>query len=183
MKVQQMKSDKSELYTCYETDISDFFLDHIFCSLFCSSSSLLLVTLSPGHIYYCRDHFANSLCDRGCDFAPCGWDSSECSEHQSPAWAKGTLMLHIRTPPQRGASNSSVLWALSVLLLSPLKLRGSVPLATSRNLFDFNHQELADMLAQTSPADSDGWVLVTFDLYFKTHFSRETSSSVFKCLG
>lgn len=123
-------------------------------------SPLLIMTLSPGHIHYCRDHFANSLCDQGCDSAPCGWDSSECFKHQSPVWAKGTLILHTRIPHQRGASfNSSVLWALSVLLLSPLKLRDSVPLATTRNLFDFNAQELANMLAQASPAASDGWVL------------------------
>ncbi|KAL3980212.1 methionyl aminopeptidase [Sarotherodon galilaeus] len=118
------------------------------------------VPCNPGHIHYCRDHFANSLCDQGCDSAPCGWDSSECFKHQSPVWAKGTLILHTRIPHQRGVSfNSSVLWALSVLLLSPLKLRDSVPLATTRNLFDFNAQELANMLAQASPADSDGSLL------------------------
>uniref|UniRef100_A0A3Q0QXI3 Notch receptor, like n=1 Tax=Amphilophus citrinellus TaxID=61819 RepID=A0A3Q0QXI3_AMPCI len=118
----------------------------------------------PGHIHYCRDHFANSLCDQGCDSAACGWDSSECLKHQSPVWAKGTLILHVRLPQQHSSSfNRSVLWALSVLLLSPLKLRGSVPLATTRNLFDFNPQELGNMLSQTSPADSDSLFFLQVD--------------------
>ncbi|XP_069571108.1 neurogenic locus notch homolog protein 1 [Brachyistius frenatus] len=115
---------------------------------------------NPDHIQYCRDHYANSHCEQGCDSAPCGWDGSDCFKHQSPLWARGTLVLHANIPQQRGAfSNSSLLWALSVLLQSPLKLRGNVPLAVNRNLFDFDPQELADLLAQASTADSNGSLL------------------------
>ncbi|KAE8289203.1 hypothetical protein D5F01_LYC13083 [Larimichthys crocea] len=116
---------------------------------------------NPGHIQYCRDHYSNSHCEQGCHSAACGWDGSDCFTDQSPTWAKGTMVLHIKTPPQqRGTfSNSSLLWALSVLLQTPLKLRDSVPLSTNRNLFDFDPQQLASLLAQPSPADSDGSLL------------------------
>nr|XP_040020417.1 neurogenic locus notch homolog protein 1 [Gasterosteus aculeatus aculeatus] len=115
---------------------------------------------NPGHIQYCRDHYANSHCEQGCDSAPCGWDGSDCFTHRSPMWARGTLVLHASLPAHRGAfANSSLLWALSVLLQSPLKLRGSAPLATGRNLFDFDAQQLADLLAQASAGDSNGSLL------------------------
>ncbi|XP_034030174.1 neurogenic locus notch homolog protein 1 [Thalassophryne amazonica] len=115
---------------------------------------------NPGHIQYCRDHYANSHCEQGCDSAPCGWDGSDCFIHQSPLWAKGTLVVHTHISLQRGTfSNSSLLWALSVLLQSPLKLRGAAPLATNRNLVTFDHQQLTDLLAKESPAESNGSVL------------------------
>lgn len=121
------------------------------------ASSLLLVVLSPDHIQYCRDHYANSHCEQGCDSAPCGWDGSDCFTHQRPQWAKGTLILHTRLPHQRGTfSNSSLLWALSILLQTPLKLRGSAPLAMNRNLSELKAQQLVDLLAQASPSDSNG---------------------------
>ncbi|XP_047455891.1 neurogenic locus notch homolog protein 1 [Mugil cephalus] len=114
---------------------------------------------NPAHILYCRDHYANSHCEHGCDSAPCGWDGSDCFKHQSPVWAKGTLALHANIPHQHGSfSNSSLLWALSVLLQSPLQLRGSAPLAANKNLFDYDPQELASLLAQTLP-DADGSLL------------------------
>ncbi|XP_036931441.1 neurogenic locus notch homolog protein 1 [Acanthopagrus latus] len=115
---------------------------------------------NPGHTQYCRDHYANSHCEQGCDSAPCGWDGSDCFKDQSPSWAKGTLVLHARVPHQHGTfTNISLLWAASVLLQSPVILRGSAPLATHRNLFDFDHQQLANMLTQASADDSDGSLL------------------------
>ncbi|XP_044215779.1 neurogenic locus notch homolog protein 1 [Thunnus albacares] len=115
---------------------------------------------NPGHIQYCRDHYANSHCEQGCDSAACGWDGSDCFTHQSSIWAKGTIVLHTRIPRHRGTfSNSSLLWALSVLLQTPLKLRGSAPLNTNKDLFDFDPQQLTDLLAQASPAASNGSLL------------------------
>ncbi|XP_033958969.1 neurogenic locus notch homolog protein 1 isoform X1 [Pseudochaenichthys georgianus] len=115
---------------------------------------------NPGHIQYCRDHYANSHCEQGCDSAPCGWDGSDCFKHQSSLWAKGTLVLHANFPQQRGVfSNSSLLWALSVLLQSPLTLRGSAPLAANRKLFDFDPNQLSNLLAQAPAADADGSLL------------------------
>lgn len=125
----------------------------------CVSSLCSSVPLSPGHIQYCRNHYANSHCDQGCNSAFCGWDGSDCFKHQSPLWAKGTLVLHTNIPHQRGTFlNNSLLWALSIVLQSPLKLRGSVPLATNKDLFDIDPQKLANLLAQAAPADSNGWV-------------------------
>ncbi|XP_053288635.1 neurogenic locus notch homolog protein 1 [Pleuronectes platessa] len=115
---------------------------------------------NPDHIKYCRDHYADSHCGQGCNSAPCGWDGSDCFTHQSPLWAKGTLVLHTNIPLERGTfSNSSLLWALSVLLQSPLKLRGATQLATNTNLFDIDAQQLIELLAQATPADSNGSLL------------------------
>lgn len=136
-------------------------------------SSLHFGFLSPDHIKYCRDHYADSHCGQGCNSAPCGWDGSDCFTQQSPVWAKGTLVLHTNIPLERGTfSNSSLLWALSVILQSPLKLRGSAYLATTRNLYDFNPQQLIDLLAQAKPTDSNGLVSAEhcFNLCFHINF-------------
>lgn len=118
---------------------------------------LIIYSISPGHIQYCRDHYANSHCEQGCDSAPCGWDGSDCFTQQAPAWAKGTVVLHARIPHLRGSfANSSLLWALSILLQTPLKLRGTAPLATTRKLLDFTPQQLESILADASAADSNG---------------------------
>ncbi|XP_070997014.1 neurogenic locus notch homolog protein 1-like isoform X4 [Oncorhynchus clarkii lewisi] len=115
---------------------------------------------NSGHIHYCRDHYANSYCDQGCESAACGWDGSDCHRHHSPLWAKGTLLLHTHVPLQHGTfSNSSLLWALSTLLQTPLKLRGMVPLDPSKDLFTFNSQQLENLLAQASSDDSNGSLL------------------------
>ncbi|XP_062321373.1 neurogenic locus notch homolog protein 1 isoform X3 [Osmerus eperlanus] len=115
---------------------------------------------NPGHIQYCRDHYANQHCEQGCDSAPCGWDGSDCFRHQSPKWAKGTLVLHTRVPLQHGTfSNSSLLWALSILLKTSLKLRGSMSLDSSKDLLNFDPQQLAELLAQPASYDANGSVL------------------------
>lgn len=120
--------------------------------------------VSPGHIQYCRDHYANSHCEHGCDSAPCGWDGSDCFSQQASAWAKGTVVLHARIPYQRGSfTNSSLLWALSTLLQTPLKLRGTAPLASTRKLSDFTPQQLESILADTAAADSNGLVGLLID--------------------
>lgn len=122
-------------------------------------STRIIMVHSPGHIQYCRDHYANSHCEQGCDSAPCGWDGSDCFTNQRPQWAKGTLVLHTKIPHQRnGFSNSSLFWALSVLLQTPVKLRASAPISTNRNLFDFDPSQLGSMLSQTPPAESDGYL-------------------------
>lgn len=131
---------------------------HISLNLFLHISPTNPITaISPGHIQYCRDHYANSHCEQGCDSAPCGWDGSDCFAQQAPMWAKGTVVLHTKIPHQRASfSNSSLLWALSVLLRTPLKLRGTAPLATSGKLFAFTAQQLENILSEASPAESNG---------------------------
>lgn len=137
--------------------VLDYFLTSFILYFHPFHRSTTILAVSPGHIQYCRDHYANSHCEQGCDNAACGWDGSDCFKHQSSIWAKGTLVVHTNIPQHRGTfSNSSLLWALSVLLQTPLKLRGSAPLATNKNLFDFDSQKLVNLLAQASPADSNG---------------------------
>ncbi|KAK0153718.1 Neurogenic locus notch 1 [Merluccius polli] len=111
---------------------------------------------NPGHIQYCRDHYANSHCEQGCDNAPCGWDGSDCFR-QTPVWAKGTLVVQVALPPQR--ANNSLLWELSVLLRTPLKLRGSAPLAPTRDLHALDPAQLAELLDKPTAADAGGSVL------------------------
>ncbi|XP_017288778.1 neurogenic locus notch homolog protein 1 [Kryptolebias marmoratus] len=113
-----------------------------------------------GHTEYCRAYFSSGRCDQGCNNAACGWDGSDCFKDQAPVWADGSLLLHTKIPKQNvSVSVSPLLWTLSVLLQSPLKLRGFVGLAASRNLFDFSPQDLAELLAHSSTADSDGSLL------------------------
>ncbi|XP_059920454.1 neurogenic locus notch homolog protein 1 isoform X1 [Gadus macrocephalus] len=118
---------------------------------------------NPGHIQYCRDHYANSHCEQGCDSAPCGWDGSDCFTHQTPVWAKGTLVVHCThagLPPQRAvSSNSSLLWALSVLLRTSLKLRAVAPLAPTRDIHALDAPQLAELLEQPTAGDAGGSVL------------------------
>ncbi|XP_061573449.1 neurogenic locus notch homolog protein 1 [Cololabis saira] len=118
------------------------------------------VHCNPGHTDYCRAYYASGRCDQGCNNAACGWDGSDCFRHLPPQWARGTLLLHTRVP----RLNDSVavrrqLWSLSALLQSPLKLRGSAPLAASKNLLDIDPEELEEMLTRASPAESDGSLL------------------------
>ncbi|KAI1886074.1 hypothetical protein AGOR_G00210280 [Albula goreensis] len=104
----------------------------------------------PKYKKYCQDHYGNSYCENGCKSAPCGWDGSDCFSEQSPRWAAGTLILQTSIPTQEIQSqNRSLLWALSMLLQTALKLRGVAPLHSSHDLFDLDPQRLADLLAST----------------------------------
>ncbi|XP_067303866.1 neurogenic locus notch homolog protein 1 [Pseudorasbora parva] len=113
-----------------------------------------------GHIQYCRNHYDNGYCDQGCNTAACGWDGSDCHKKHYPVWAKGSLILHTRVPFQRGQTqNSSLLWALSTVLQTSVKLRGMAPLQPSDDLLTLNSQQLAKLYAQTPSYDSNGSVL------------------------
>ncbi|XP_038132237.1 neurogenic locus notch homolog protein 1 [Cyprinodon tularosa] len=115
---------------------------------------------NPRYIEYCRAHYGNTLCDQGCNSAACGWDGSDCFSEQSPLWAKGTLLLHTKIPKQNlSVSVTPLLWTLSVILQSPLKLRGSISLAANMKLFEIDSQKLADMLTHSSQTDSNGSLL------------------------
>ncbi|KAK2903602.1 hypothetical protein Q8A67_008315 [Cirrhinus molitorella] len=117
-------------------------------------------TCISGHIQYCRNHYDNGHCDQGCNYAPCGWDGSDCYRKQYPIWAKGSLILHTRIPFQRGQiQNSSLLWALSTVLQTSVKLRGMAPLQPSTDLFTIDTRQLAELHAQTPSYDSNGSVL------------------------
>lgn len=127
------------------------------CLFFSSLCSPFIISLSPGHTQYCRAYYASNRCDQGCNNAACGWDGSDCFREQSPLWAKGTLLLHTKIPKQNlSLAVTPLLWTLSVILQSPLKLRGNISLAANLNLFDIYPQKFADMLAHSSPTDSNG---------------------------
>ncbi|CAF89260.1 unnamed protein product, partial [Tetraodon nigroviridis] len=89
---------------------------------------------NPGHIQYCRDHYGNSHCEQGCDTPPVAGTAATAS-------------------PTKRLSGPK---ARCVLLQTPVKLRASAPMSANRNLFDFDPSQLASMLTQSSPADSDG---------------------------
>ncbi|XP_052002560.1 neurogenic locus notch homolog protein 1-like isoform X2 [Xyrauchen texanus] len=139
------------------------------CDQECSSSACLRDgfdcltdrgTCIAGYIQYCRNHYDNSHCDQGCNTAPCGWDGSDCYRNQYPIWAKGTLILHTRIPFQRGPfQNSSILWALSTVLQTSVKLRGMAPFQTNKDLLTVDIRQLADLYTQTPSYDSEGSVL------------------------
>ncbi|XP_067268396.1 neurogenic locus notch homolog protein 1 [Chanodichthys erythropterus] len=113
-----------------------------------------------GHIQYCRNHYDNGYCDQGCYTAPCGWDGSDCHKKQYPVWAKGSLILHARIPFQRGQfQNGSLLWALSTVLQTSVKLRGMAPLQPTSDLLTMDTRQLAELYAQTPSYDSNGSVL------------------------
>ncbi|XP_042629136.1 neurogenic locus notch homolog protein 1-like [Cyprinus carpio] len=113
-----------------------------------------------GHIQYCRNHYDNGHCDQGCNTAPCGWDGSDCHKKQYPVWAKGSLILHTRIPFQRGQiQNSSLLWPLSTVLQTSVKLRGMAPLHPTTDLLTVDTHQLTELYTQTPSYDSNGSVL------------------------
>ncbi|KAI2654893.1 hypothetical protein H4Q32_017175 [Labeo rohita] len=117
-------------------------------------------TCISGHIQYCRNHYDNGHCDQGCHTAPCGWDGSDCHKNQHPSWAKGSLILHTRIPFQRGQiQNTSLLWPLSTVLQTSVKLRGMAPLQLTADLLTMDTQQLVELHAQTPSYDSNGSVL------------------------
>ncbi|KAI4881864.1 hypothetical protein NFI96_011952, partial [Prochilodus magdalenae] len=113
-----------------------------------------------GYIQYCRDHYDNMHCEHGCNSAPCGWDGSDCYKNQHPKWAKGALALQTTIPFQRGPfQNSSLLWALSILLQTSVKLRGVVPFQPSADLHSMDAQQLVDLHREAPTYKSNGSLL------------------------
>ncbi|KAI5611944.1 neurogenic locus notch-like protein 1 [Silurus asotus] len=104
------------------------------------------------YIQYCLNHFDNTNCDMGCNTAPCGWDGLDCVKNfkkQRPNWAKGSLIVHTTIPFQKmPLENSSLLWALSVLLQTSVKLRGVVPLKPSDDFFAMDADQLIELHQQ-----------------------------------
>ncbi|KAK1806362.1 hypothetical protein P4O66_004877, partial [Electrophorus voltai] len=114
----------------------------------------------PGYVQYCRDHYNNKYCEHSCNTAPCGWDGSDCFQTQQSNWAKGTLVLQTSIPFQKGPfQNGSLLWALSVLLQTSVKLRGTVPFPTSSDLSSLEPQQLVELHRQQPAHRSNGSLL------------------------
>ncbi len=133
----------------------------IICSM--HAWSKMFCFLSLGHIQYCRNHYDNGHCDQGCNSARCGWDGSDCHKKQFPIWAKGSLILHTRIPFQRGQTqNSSLLWSLSTVLQTSVKLRGMAPLQPTTDLLTMDTRQLAELYTQTPSYDSNGLVILAY---------------------
>ncbi|XP_028835013.1 neurogenic locus notch homolog protein 1 isoform X2 [Denticeps clupeoides] len=110
------------------------------------------------HVVYCRDYFDNSHCDQGCHSPHCGWDGSDC--HHSPIWAKGTLILQTKIPFLLGEfPKKAMLWAVSTLLMTTVKLRGWAPFQHDLDLYSLQPQQLADLLKTTGSYAMNGSVL------------------------
>ncbi|XP_041963485.1 neurogenic locus notch homolog protein 1 isoform X1 [Alosa sapidissima] len=106
-----------------------------------------------GHVEYCKHHYDNSHCDQGCNNALCGWDGSDC--YHDPIWATGSLIVQTRIPFTQGPfQNNSLLWTLSTLLRTPVKLRDRAPFKPSSDLHRLQPQQLADLLKPTAPVSS-----------------------------
>lgn len=70
-------------------------------------------------------------------------------ENQRPNWAKGVLILQTTIPSQNAPTqNSSVIWALSILLQTSIKLRGVVPFLPSADFLAMDAQQLIDLHEQ-----------------------------------
>ncbi|XP_030641512.1 neurogenic locus notch homolog protein 1 [Chanos chanos] len=115
---------------------------------------------NPAHVQYCRNHYDNSHCDHGCNSPACGWDGSDCHRNRYSKWAKGTLIIHTRIPFQRGTfQNTSLLWAVSTILRTAVKLRGMAPFSANKDVFALDTQTLSSLLTQTSSYDVSGSLL------------------------
>ncbi|XP_029593160.1 uncharacterized protein LOC115176911 isoform X4 [Salmo trutta] len=81
---------------------------------------------------HCKAKFGDGSCDKECTEPECLRDGFDCLR-------------------DKGHCNT--------LLQTPLKLRGTVPLDSSKDLFTFNPQQLEHLLAQASSDDSNGSLL------------------------
>ncbi|KAG9283744.1 hypothetical protein AMEX_G2546 [Astyanax mexicanus] len=113
-----------------------------------------------GYLLYCRDHYDNTHCENSCNTASCGWDGSDCYKNHRTNWAKGALVLQTSIPFQKGPfQNSSLLWALSILLQTSVKLRGMVPFQPNGDLSSLDAQQLVELHRQAPAYESNGSLL------------------------
>lgn len=59
-----------------------------------------LLRHSPAYDQYCRDHFHNGHCEKGCDNAQCGWDGGDCRpEGEGSEGGPSLALLVVLSPP------------------------------------------------------------------------------------
>lgn len=87
-------------------------------------TSLRVSPSSPIYATYCRDHFADGLCDQGCNSQECGWDGLDCAGKVPEDLADGVLVLVVLLPPEELLRTSTAfLQKLSAILHTTLRFR------------------------------------------------------------
>lgn len=82
------------------------------------------VSFSPIYETYCIDHYADGLCDQGCNTEECGWDGLDCARKVPENLADGVLVLVVLLPPEELLRTSTAfLLKLSAILHTTLRFR------------------------------------------------------------
>eukprot|EP00061_Rhincodon_typus_P011844 g37164.t1 len=90
------------------------------------------VSLYPLYEKYCADHYADKLCDQGCNNEECAWDGLDCAPDVPERLAEGTLIVIVLLPPDELLKSST----------NFLQKLGSILHATLRFKLDSNGQAM-----------------------------------------
>lgn len=82
------------------------------------------IVSSPIYETYCIDHYADGLCDQGCNTEECAWDGLDCAVKVPEDLADGVLVLVVLLPPEELLRTSTTfLQKLSAILHTALRFR------------------------------------------------------------
>lgn len=70
------------------------------------------------------DHYADGLCDQGCNNEECGWDGLDCAGKIPEDLAEGVLVIVVLLPPEElRRTKTAFLQKLSSILRTTLRFR------------------------------------------------------------
>lgn len=70
------------------------------------------------------DHYADGLCDQGCNTEECGWDGLDCAGKIPEDLAEGVLVIVVLLPPEELLrTQTAFLQKLSAILRTTLRFR------------------------------------------------------------